>query len=499
MEHHLQGVSTVSDSRGAATRIAEESELDTRHEPTRPVPVSSQGSQHAGPRIALLTPYTGSNFGDGAIQDATIANLRSRFPAAQFSGISLNCASFSERHGAGAYPLCTVKGPFYNMSGGSPSHKSSPIEHENPPKIPNRISRLIWRVRNALGKTPVVGSCLRNARRWALPIREEISHCLGGYRFLRAQDLMIVSGGGQLDEEWGGPWGHPYSLFKWAILARLARIPFVFASVGACKVNSSASRFFVSVALRLAAYRSYRDKNSRKIAASLFNGAALDSVVPDLAFSLQLPEGKPSNCVRMLARGRTIFAVSPMAYAKPGCWPVEDSSVYDRYLRQMARLISQLLERDGFLVMVSSTAGDRRVFSEILEYLDDHSRALLDHQLHIPEIASWRDLIAVLRDVDFLVASRLHSVILGFVVDRPTVAISFDAKVDWIMEDLGQTQSLLQIRDFVAEDVVRALGQLDLYKQSTTDQICSYRQQAASQFTTQYDVIAGLTPSLHSL
>src|SRR6185437_9395874 len=55
---------------------------------------------------------------------------------------------------------------------------------------------------------------------------------------------LIVSGGGQLDEEWGGAWGHPFALFKWAMLARLAKVPLAFASVGACKAASTTSRFF---------------------------------------------------------------------------------------------------------------------------------------------------------------------------------------------------------------------------------------------------------------
>ena len=56
-------------------------------------------------RIALLTPYTGANLGDASIQDAMIANLCLRLPDVEFSGISLNCDNFVERHGTDAFPL----------------------------------------------------------------------------------------------------------------------------------------------------------------------------------------------------------------------------------------------------------------------------------------------------------------------------------------------------------------------------------------------------------
>ena len=57
------------------------------------------------PRIALVTPYTGGNLGDAAIQDAMIANLRQRMPGAQFFGITLSCDNFLKQHGVGAFPL----------------------------------------------------------------------------------------------------------------------------------------------------------------------------------------------------------------------------------------------------------------------------------------------------------------------------------------------------------------------------------------------------------
>lgn len=291
--------------------------------------------------------------------------------------------------------------------------------------------------------------------------------------------------------------GHPFALFKWAILSRLARVPFVVVSVGAGKLSSGISRYFLSVALRAAAYRSYRDKKSREIAAGLRHRAGLDPVVPDLAFSLPSSELPSSNCIRKIAGGRKIFAVSPMAFAKPGSWPFEDSALYSRYLRRIASVISQLLERDGFLVMVWSTLTDQKVIQEIFEHLDDRSKDRLQRQMHIPEIASWRDLVAVLLDVDFLVASRLHSTILGFVALCPTVAISFDPKVDRVMEELGQTDSLLQISDFESVEVIEALDGLESRRQSVTEQIRSHRRRVLSEFAMQYDAIAGLTRELH--
>src|SRR5665213_1359142 len=76
----------------------------------------SASSAERSPRIALLTPYTGGNFGDAAIQDAMIANLRLRLPNAQFSGISLHNENYLRQHGTRAFPICASGNPFYGMS-----------------------------------------------------------------------------------------------------------------------------------------------------------------------------------------------------------------------------------------------------------------------------------------------------------------------------------------------------------------------------------------------
>jgi polysaccharide pyruvyl transferase WcaK-like protein len=95
-------------------------------------------------------------------------------------------------------------------------------------------------------------------------------------------------------------------------------------------------------------------------------------------------------------------------------------------------------------------------------------------------------------DTDVLIASRLHSTILGFVAQRPTVAISFDPKVDWVMEDLGQTDYLLRIQDFTAAEVIEALERIELRRNAVMDGIGAYRDAVLPALASQYDALAEL-------
>jgi polysaccharide pyruvyl transferase WcaK-like protein len=330
-------------------------------------------------------------------------------------------------------------------------------------------------------------------------ILREIFHSFEGYRVLRTQDLLVISGGGQLDEEWGGAWIFPFALCKWALLARLARVPCAVASVGACKITSPVSRIFLSMALRLSCYRSYRETNSKTMAASLLPRATSDAVVPDMVFSLpdsELPP--PVGGIRTMARGRPVIALSPIAYGKPGNWPISDRAVHGRYVQQLAQVLSCLSRRGYFLIVVCSSLGDDEgVIPDLLGCLDDEMKQSLGGQIHFPTIRTWRDLVAVLREADYLIASRLHGTILGFMTQTPTVAVSFDPKVDWVMEDLQQTDYLLQIRDFTAEQVLNALDRIKVRRDAVVEQIASYRKGTLSASAHQYDTLARLVLAHH--
>jgi len=454
------------------------------------------------PRVALITPYNGGNLGDAAIQDAMIANLRLRMPGAQFFGITLNDDNFLKQHGVGAFPLLASMMPLAYRSGRSfaqppegQEHLRAAVDDSGPGVRTNPIRR-------ALRHVPGLVPFLKKPRPWLTAVRREILHSLEGYRVLRKQDLLVVSGGGQLDEEYGGAWRLPFAICKWVLLARLARVPCAMASVGVGKITLPASRRFVSMALRMCSYRSYRETKSRAIAASLLPRAMKDSVVPDLAFSL--PESElpaPVRSIRTMAGGRPVIVISPMAYAKPGSWPTPNGALHDRYVEQMTQVLSCLSQR-GYLVVVacSSLGDDDGVLPELLGRVAEEMKCSLDGRVLCPTINTWRDLVAVLRDADYLIASRLHGTILGFVTQTPAVAISFDPKVDWVMEDLDQTDYLLHIRDFTAEDVLNALDRLTVCRDAVIERLASYRQGilANSPSARQYDSLAALALKRHS-
>ena len=433
----------------------------------------------ASPRIALLTPYTGGNLGDAAIQDAVIVNLQRLMPSAQFSGITLNCSNFLERHGTSAFPLVGAGTSFFRMD----EKWTPPVSTVGGYTKGSILRQVLRRVPGA----KLIKGLLQAIQSRSQALKIEARHWMKGYQFLRRHDLLLFSGGGQLDDNYGGPMGLPFALLKWTILARLAEVPCVMGSVGVGIINSRVSRCLIAIALRLSLYRSFREERSRAAAARMYWPAQNDPVMPDFALTLsdaELPEA--SSDVRTMAAGRPILVLSPMAFAKPTNWPAPDRALHERYVKEIAAVLESLFHLGYFVVIACSSRGDdESVIPHLLGHLTEESRRDLDQWLLLPRIESWKELLSVLKASDFLIASRLHGGIFGFVTEIPVISISFASKVDWVLEFLGLSDYRLDIRTFEASDVMALLERIKVEKERLHWKLASRRSEILSDVATE--------------
>ncbi len=256
-------------------------------------------SDAGGPVIGIMGPFGFGNLGDAAIQQAMIQHLYAQFPQAEIIGFSLNPEDTEIRHGIKTYPVGKIAS--FGWAGRSQARNTF-----------ERIHLHMNRLRS--GSNQVITKFAR----LFLTIPLEVFSIIEASRWLKGMKVFIVSGGGQLDDYWGGAWHHPYLLFMWANLARLRGVKFIVVSVGKGSLDSNLSRWFVRQALRLADYRSYRDDETkalvRQIATAQDGSLASDPVYPDLAYSLMVkPETKDGeksvvateNVVARLVRQRT--------------------------------------------------------------------------------------------------------------------------------------------------------------------------------------------------
>jgi polysaccharide pyruvyl transferase WcaK-like protein len=395
-------------------------------------------------RIALLSPYTGANLGDAAIQTAAIEGLRRRLRTTELTGIYLDPQLTAQRHGIPCRQITGFPLAYYAQyrRTGATSAGRAPRAAPSAPSAPPVGAADGWRA--AIKNLPVVGPVLRGAvmaGRQVWGLRREPGHVARSFWFARSQRLIVAAGGGQLDEEWGGPWGHPYALFRWALVAWLARVPFVVISVGVGYLNLPLSRWFVRGALRLAAYRSYRDEGSKRLLQGLrFTGA--DPCVPDLAFGLPSP---PRTATRPPGAPRRV-GVSPIAYGDPALWPTDKAALHRRYAAELERFVRWLGSRGYEVTLFATSATDVRVVDALLEALADGSPAAAPAPwLRRASDERLENLMGELARLDCVVASRLHGVVLSHLAGNPVVAVSFDRKVDAHMAEVGHQRYCLSI------------------------------------------------------
>jgi polysaccharide pyruvyl transferase WcaK-like protein len=417
-------------------------------------------------KIGLVTPYSGDNLGDGAIQEAVIENLRLRLPDADFCLFTLNPAKTEALHGTPSLPVYSDVSIYSDTIEQLPSSGAS--HGDRPGFLRNLSSRL--------KSYPVVLRLLRPFWLFAkglLATPREVRHAVKMYFLLRDFELLIVSGGGQIDDYWGGE--HPYALLKWGLLAKAAGVRFVFLSVGVCSLESRWSLLFAASALKLADYRSYRDLGSKKLLADLkFTHA--DRVMPDLAFSY------PST---------SLFADVVL--------PETDVSVFSRYAEALTLFIAGLLSKGHEVVLFATDAPDRSVIDLLMPRLEANASGDRPMKLRAAQVGCVRELLREVSGMDCVVASRLHGVILSHLSGKPVLAISYDRKVNQYMEDMEQGAYCLDIHGFQLDALEEAFDLLwtsqDAVKATILQKIQRYRKLLMSQ----YDVLVqGIQPEIHA-
>ncbi|KAB1144798.1 hypothetical protein F7R91_21450 [Streptomyces luteolifulvus] len=246
--------------------------------------------------------------------------------------------------------------------------------------------------------------------------------------WVRRHDVVIVPGMGVLEATLPlRPWGFPYSLFLLCASGRLLRTRVALVGVGAAEIRNRPTRALVRWSARLAAYRSYRDAQSRDAMRAMGVDTARDEVYPDLAFALPTPR----------ASGPDKLSLSP----GPVCVGVMDfhggnddrgraEEIYRRYLDGTIRFVRTLVEEGRPVRLLTGDDCDASVVAAILDAVDSPLVTAAD-------AASLADLMKETAAADTVVATRYHNLICALKAGTPTLALSYAAKSDALMDRMG--------------------------------------------------------------
>ncbi|MBI3895529.1 MAG: polysaccharide pyruvyl transferase family protein [Acidobacteria bacterium] len=433
-------------------------------------------------RVGLLAPYLGKNYGDAAILEAAIHNIRERIPNCAIHGI---WGELEDTRGLHRVPTH----PFYATT---VSLMRKRREDAGGEAEQDRRGGLAARLKACLRRMPLLlfaAQLFYRICRTFGSVPVELRHWVFAFRLVRRLDMLVVAGSGQLNDQWGGPWWLPYALFKWALAARLMHTPFVFLSVGAsCRVTKLSTLFFLRTALALASYRSYRTEQSKQFVTA-FRSTHQDKVVPDLAFSLPPPKQAAPFLPSPSQFG--IVGVAPTAYQHPHYLSASDESVYNNYLHLLAQFVSSLVRTGYTVVLFYSARQDRKIVDGLYSLLGADLSPHLPQCLARPLLGSFQDLRAQIETFDYVVASRLHAILLSHLARKPVVAISPDPKVDAHMNDLGQRSYCLDIHDLELNALTHTFDSLQAHRRQIQDHLQGLLPRYRQALQLQYDHVFG--------
>jgi polysaccharide pyruvyl transferase WcaK-like protein len=392
------------------------------------------------PAIAVWGHFHGRNLGDELVVAVIIDAIRRRVPEAHVLAVSMAPRDAEQRHGVPAVsinPGWTVSSPAVSSAyaGGSASRATI-----------KRVARMAPGARRARALVATMGRLLR-----------ELPFLVRAYRTVRGVETIVVTGSGQLLDAWRGPWEHPYTTFRWALLARIAGKEMVYPSVGAGPIDGRLSALLIRKSLEWASFVSVRDDHSATVLRSI--GVARDLPwCPDMGWAQDFAGLE----VARTADGSPLVGVNAMSHEDPRYWPRGDVGRYRAYLGKVADFVARLLEEgNGVLLFSSQTRSDRLVAEDLRQLLA--RRELDGHpQLEwaVDDIDSVDDLVRTIARCDYVVAGRFHCVLLPLALGIPALGLAYHPKTHELLEQIGRPERCFDIDSFEVPELVAALERL---------------------------------------
>jgi polysaccharide pyruvyl transferase WcaK-like protein len=421
------------------------------------------------PTIAVWGHHHGGNLGDELVVATIVGAIRRRMPKTRIIGISMSPADTRRRHDVEVYPI-------------------------NPGTARARPTASTATDRAVQGRLLGVARRLPGARRLrrllgaGRKLLREPPFLWRSFRMLRHVDLVVVAGSGQLLDEWQGPWLHPYTTFRWATLARFARVPMLYPSVGAGPIESRLGAFFIRKAVASAEYVSVRDGHSARVLESIGSTGPF-AVCPDMGYGLGEEILRKAVSADLERAGEQVVGLNVMAHQDPRYWPRGDACRYEAFLGKMTEFTRWLLEK-GYSVRLFSSQprSDGNVADDLVRSLirgGDVDLARL--QSAMDEIEEVEDLIRVIGGCDLVVAGRYHSVLLPLLLGIPVLGLAYNPKTMELLSDVGRPERCLGIDSFGVDTLVSAFeglrgDEVPGARQALRARVASHRAAVEQQF-----------------
>lgn len=428
-------------------------------------------SRHVG----VFGHYGNGNLGDEAITEACVDSARRLLGADRVSLFSIVPNDSAARHNLDAYPIRRSGKP---VKAGTPWTRP-PAPSAPPPRAP------ATGLKGMLKRSTLLRSAVNFARSAAsAPGRyaAERAFLAQSRQILEDVDLIIVAGSNQYLDNFGGTWGFPYTLMKWADLCHKTGTPIVFLSIGAGPIDRALSRAMVRRAIGRSAYHSYRDPGSLRLIEGT-EGRLGGVVYPDLACNLRFEV----EDIDYAAEGLTV-AINPMP-VYGDYWFTTDKARYRAFLTKLVELAEHVQSRGNRVVLFPTQTRDMDAIRDMVAIARKRDPAAAD-ALTVRDTASSQEVMEVIQSAHVIVPTRFHGTILGILGKRLVLSVCYQAKAREAMEAAGQSDYAFMLDDMTADDLRSGYDRLVAARKTTLPQIQARSDEVRTSIDAQYAEVA---------
>ena len=320
----------------------------------------------------------------------------------------------------------------------------------------------------------------------------ELKSLFESFFSLKDVNLLVIAGGGQLGDYFEGPWGYPFTICKWCLMARVRKAAVAFLSVGAGPIDSRISKVMLRSALRSANYRSFRDQSSRDLIEQL-GVAGRNAVYPDLVHGVDLP-----IAVTLTRPKIRVVGINPLPYFDARYWAEDRADVYNRYLENLAVFAVHLIDA-GYRVLLFPTQiiADPPVIDDLRRRILSISPKPLEDSLLFPRVSTFDELVNAIEATDLVVACRFHGIIVSLAAGRPVIGLSYNQKTDELMVGMGLGEYVQDIGQCSDQWLISKFQQLVTEADVVRHRIDARRSEYRDALETQYDLLFNLDRAEH--
>lgn len=268
-------------------------------------------------------------------------------------------------------------------------------------------------------------------------------------RVLGGVDVMVIPGTGILDDFQEAPFGWPFIVYWWCLAARLRGARIAFVSIGAGPIRGTLSRWFLKSAVRMAAYRSYRDDFSLRYVQGLGIDTASDHRFPDLAFGLREPARTGERRHR---QKHATIGIGVMHYRGWERGHRNGGAIYRAYVDKIAATARRLLDDGHDVRLFMGDTSDEQALDDILAAFPANCGM---GRLEAIRTISLHDVMDEIVKVDIAIVSRFHNLLCALKLDRPALSLGYAEKNDELMREFGRADFCHHIETFAVEQVLR--------------------------------------------